>query len=647
MPRKPFRSLRLQPFRWLFASVTGIICVAPEMALARDYFVNPSGADGAFPTVQAAVDAVTGQSEADRANIFIAPARYIEQVTVDKPFVTLVGLGAAAGDVTISFNLTTHSPGDGFHESVSIYPGATAFMARNLTFENSTPSSSLFQALALRCDADQSIFDNVRLLGYQDTLFVWSSTRQYFNKSFITGDADFIFGNATAVFDHCTIESTAAGFITAADTFRTTANGLVFLDCQLVKGFSRSDGTTAPNNSVYLGRPWLYNPSQQMSSVIYIRTRMGTHITQTGWDPWNDLVLSPATSRDPYTRYSEWGSMNSAGQLLADSDGNGTPNGRVSWVDSMSAEQAANYTLQNIFGPVDFWNSTTQPDSAAPYESQGAPWDPLRQMLWFPVKPGAKPQFFNISTRLRIDAGQNVGIGGFIITGSAPKKVIVRAIGPSLRAAGLENALADPVLTLHGDGAQPIASNDDWQENPSSAAELIAQGMMPGNELESALVVTLPPGHYTAVIQGKNSSLGTALVEIYDGDLPADSQLGNISTLGFAGTGDDVLIAGVVIGGPSAGQVVLRALGPSLTQFGVSNALQDPMLQLYDANGSIASNDDWETPVNGQAIPESFRPTHPRESALVTSLAPGNYTAIVQGKAATTGVALVEAYNLE
>jgi pectin methylesterase-like acyl-CoA thioesterase len=621
------------------------MALAPVSSVrARDYFVNASGANGAFPTVQSAVDAVDGQTEAERANIFIAPARYVERVTVGKPFVTFIGQGTAPAQVIISYNIGAAQ--SLFNEVVFIRQEATAFMARNLTFENSTPDSSPLQALALHCDADRAVFDNVRLVGYQDTLLVWNSTRQYFSKSFVTGDTDFIFGNATAVFDHCTIESTGAGYITAADTLRVTANGLIFLDCDFVKGFSREDATTAPNNSVFLGRPWFYSPSIQMPSVIYIRSRMGTHMAVAGWDPWNGL-LDPSLNRDPYTRVSEWGSMNLTGQLLADSDGNGTPNGRVSWADPMTAEQAANYTLGNIFGPVDFWNATTQPESAGPYESQGAPWDPQRQMLSLPVKPGAKPQFFNISTRLRIDAVQNVGIGGFIITGNAPKKIIVRAIGPSLQAAGLPNVVADPVLTLHGDGGQTIATNDNWQDDADSAAELEAKELRPAHPLESALVATLQPGHYTAVISGNGSSAGTALVEVYDGDLPGDSQLGNISTLGLVGAGDDVLIAGVIIGGPSTGQVVLRALGPSLTAFGVSNALQDPTLQLYDANGSVTSNDDWGTPVNGQAIPASFQPANAHESALLTSLPPGNYTAVVQGKGATTGVALVEAYNLE
>jgi hypothetical protein len=209
----------------------------------------------------------------------------------------------------------------------------------------------------------------------------------------------------------------------------------------------------------------------------------------------------------------------------------------------------------------------------------------------------------------------------------------------------LQNALPDPVLTLHGDDQQPIASNDNWSDDPASAAELSATGLTPVNGLESALVVTLPPGHYTAVMAGKGESTGTALVEIYDGDLPADSDLANISTLGFVGTGNDVLIAGFVIGGPGSAKVVLRALGPSLTPLGVANAIQDPTLQLYDANGSVTNNDDWGT--ISDSIPALLQPSNPRESAIKATLTPGNYTAVVQGKDGMSGVALVEAYNLE
>jgi pectin methylesterase-like acyl-CoA thioesterase len=620
---------------WLCA----LICLMPAVTQARDYFVDPSGANGAYPTVQSAVDAVTGETETDRANIFIAPGKYVARVAVDKPFVTFIGQGGAPTDVLISFN-STPTPGGHFNETVSILPSATAFMARNLAFENSTPESSVLQAVALRCDADRAIFDNVWFLGYQDTLFVWSSTRQYFRKSFIRGDADFIFGNATAVFDRCTIDSTGPGYITAADTTRTTANGLIFLDCQLVSGFSR-----APNNSVFLGRPWFYSPESQMPSVIFIRTRMGPHITRAGWDPW-DALLNPGINRDPYTRVSEWSSMNSSGTLLADTNHDGTPDGRVSWADPMSAEQAGNYTLQNIFGPVDFWNAATQPEtSTQTYQSQGAPWNPDTQLLSLPARPGAKPQLLNISTRLVVGTGHPVGIGGFIITGTDPKKVILRAIGPSLGASGLANVLSNPVLELHGGaGNNLIATNDNWPD-AESAAELVAAGMAPADPNEAAMVVTLPPGQYTAVINGKDGTSGAALVEVYDGDLVADSQLANISTRGFVGAADDVLIGGFVIGNGPA-KVVVRALGPTLTQFGVTNPIGDPTLELHDANGSVTTNDDWQTGANRDSIPVLLQPRDGRESAIYGILSPGSYTAVVRGKAGATGVAVVEAYNL-
>ncbi|HKP92660.1 MAG TPA: pectinesterase family protein, partial [Chthoniobacterales bacterium] len=640
MSRLPRRSMSFLLSRWFLAGGCALLCLAPKTTRARDYLVNPTGPEGTFHNVQSAVNAVSGQSETDRANIFIAPGKYIERVAVDKPFVTFIGQGAAPTNVVISFNGTPMQNGN-LGESVSILPGATAFMARNLTFENSTPDASDLQALALRCDADRAIFDNVWVLGYQDTLFVWSSTRQYFRKSWISGDTDFIFGNATAVFDRCTIESNGPGFITAADTLRTTANGLIFLDCKLTNGFSR-----APNNSVYLGRPWFYSPQQQMPSVIFIRTRMGPHIKRAGWEPW-DYLLDPTINRDPYTRFSEWGSMNLSGAPLLDSNQDGTPDGRVSWADPMTAAQAANYTLQNIFGPVDFWNSTTQPEiSNMPYQSQGDPWDPDTQLLSLPARQGAKPQLLNISTRLAIGAGHSVGIGGFIVTGNEPKKVVVRAIGPSLGGAGLANPLPDPVLEIHGGpGDSVIGKNDNWRDD-ASAAELSSLGLAPADDSEAATVVTLAPGPYTAVITGKNGTPGTALVEVYDADLVADSQFGNISTLGFVGNADDVLIGGFVVGNSPA-TLVIRAMGPSLSNAGVPNPISDPVLELHTANGSVTSNDDWETGAEAAQIPASLRPVDRRESALHAILAPGHYTAIVRSKDGAAGMGMVEAYNVQ
>ncbi|MDP9004493.1 MAG: pectinesterase family protein [Verrucomicrobiota bacterium] len=488
--------------------------------------MNRSGADGAFPTLQSAVDAVAGQTATDRANIFLAPGRYVEQVTIDKPFVTFIGQGATPADVTISFDrVPVYQPLYSYDPTIAIGGNAIAFMARKLTFENSTADRNLTPGLAIVSLPDRAIFDSVRVLGYQDTLLVYGSLRQYFRGSLISGDTDFIFGNATAVFDLHDREHRRR-LDHGGRHGKTTANGLIFLDCSLVKGADRNpsidDRTSPPNDSVYLGRPWLRPGADLMPSVIYIRTRMGPHIKRAGWDPWDD-ILAPSLDRDSRTRVSEWGSMDLAGSLLADMNQDGTPNGRVSWVDPIPEAQVANYTLKNIFGPADFWNETTQPaTSGVPYRSQGDPWDPVRQLLTLPAKPGAHSQMLNISTRLRAGAGDRVGIAGIIITGTSPKKLVIRALGASLHEAGLADALADPVLRLFGADGHLIAQNDNWNDDYATALELTSLGLAPAHDLEAALVIELPPGQYTAIIQGQEETIGTGLIEVYDADLGAD-----------------------------------------------------------------------------------------------------------------------------
>jgi hypothetical protein len=244
----------------------------------------------------------------------------------------------------------------------------------------------------------------------------------------------------------------------------------------------------------------------------------------------------------------------------------------------------------------------------------------------------------NISTRLRVQSGDGVLIGGFIVAGSTPKKVLLRAIGPSLP---LPGTLADPTLTLHS-GDSVIASNDNWRSDQE--AQIIATGVPPVNDKESAIVATLDPGSYTAIVKGAAGGDGVALVEVYDLDQGSDSTLANISTRGVVETDDNVLIGGFIILGGDSTKVLLRALGPSLP---VSGSLVDPTIELHDGNGmTIASNDDWrdeqETVINATGIP----PTKDAESAIVSTLVPGSYTAIVRGKNNTTGVALVELYQL-
>jgi Concanavalin A-like lectin/glucanases superfamily len=249
----------------------------------------------------------------------------------------------------------------------------------------------------------------------------------------------------------------------------------------------------------------------------------------------------------------------------------------------------------------------------------------------------------NISTRLNVQTGDNVLIGGFIITGTNPKKVIVRGIGPSL---GLQGVLADPTLELHEpDGT--VVTNDNWRDTQEQ--EIIDTTIPPTNDLESAIVATLDPGAYTIILAGKNDGSGVGLVEAYDLDQAADSKLANISTRGFVETNDNVMIGGFIIGGGGGGArtIVGRAIGPSLTDTGVASALQDPTLELHDSNGAlIASNDNWRTDQEAEIIATTIPPTNDLESAIVRDLTPGAYTAIVSGVNSTTGVALVEVYAL-
>lgn len=256
----------------------------------------------------------------------------------------------------------------------------------------------------------------------------------------------------------------------------------------------------------------------------------------------------------------------------------------------------------------------------------------------------------NISTRLAVGNADNVLIAGFIITGNAPKQLIIRAIAPSLRAGAgpLPGTLPDPILELH-DATRTLGSNDNWRDSQEN--EIIATTVPPTDERESAIVATLAPGNYTAIVGGKNNTTGIAVVEAYDLgtaslDNSSKAQLAQISTRGKVLIDDNVMIGGFIISG-TATKVIVRAIGPSLNGI-VPGALQDTMLELYDGSGSlINSNDDWRTTQEQQIIDTTVPPKDDRESAIVATLGPGNYTGIVRGKAKTTGVALVEVYSLQ
>ena len=270
----------------------------------------------------------------------------------------------------------------------------------------------------------------------------------------------------------------------------------------------------------------------------------------------------------------------------------------------------------------------------------------------------------NISTRAFVQTGDNVMVGGFIVEGAQPKRVIIRAIGPELTQYGVPNPLFNPTLELHDGTGALIASNDNWLHTiiggiitSNQVGDIRSSGHAPTDGRESAIIAELPAGNYTAIVRGVNDTMGVALVEAYDLSPDSNSTLGNISTRSFVQTGDNVMIGGFMVEGTAPKRVIVRAIGPDLTQYGVPNALGNPTLELHDSAGAlIASNDNWRTTIIGGIITTNqvrdilasgLAPADGRDSAIIAELPAGNYTAIVRGVNDTTGVALVEVYDLD
>ena len=240
-------------------------------------------------------------------------------------------------------------------------------------------------------------------------------------------------------------------------------------------------------------------------------------------------------------------------------------------------------------------------------------------------------------------------IGGFILTGNTPKKVYLRGLGPSLTNFNITDVLLDPVLELRGSNGALILRNDNWKDDQRALIE--GTPFQPSDDRESVIVATLPPAAYTAILTGKNNTTGIGLVEIYDGNLAADSQLANISTRGFVRTQDKVMIGGFTLGGNQNNtRIALRGIGPSLSHFGLSNVLADPTLELHNANGTtLVANDDWiDDPVSAaQLTANGLALQNTKESGIFISLPVGQFTAILAGKNGGIGIGLVEIYNLK
>ncbi|HVF72717.1 MAG TPA: Calx-beta domain-containing protein [Chthoniobacterales bacterium] len=261
--------------------------------------------------------------------------------------------------------------------------------------------------------------------------------------------------------------------------------------------------------------------------------------------------------------------------------------------------------------------------------------------------PPAPAKAVNIATRLRVATGDNVMIAGFILTGNVSKEVVLRGMGPLLGSFGINDFLADPVLDLRGPGGS-ILQNNNWKDTQRSQIE--GTVYQPGDDRESVIVATLQPDSYTAILTGVNNTTGVGLIEVYDNNPAADSQLANISTRGLVQGNNSVMIGGFILGGDTGNsRIALRAIGPSLAQSGLSGVLADPTLELHDGNGApLFSNDDWETDTNSanQLRANGLGLSNPKESGLFVSLPPGPFTAILAGKNGGTGIGLIEIFNL-
>jgi pectinesterase len=327
----------------LIAVIQVASCAA---ALAKDITVDSSGAAD-FRTVQEAIDSIpAGNSQ--RVRILIMPGKYVQQLTVpkDKPMISLIGQGDKPEQTLLSYNLKASDRKPAATQNVGTTGSSSTFIhgddfeAENLTFENSA-GDNVGQAVAMKSTGDRLVFRNCQFLGFQDTLYP-TGGRSYFKDCYITGDTDFIFGNGTAVFDHCIINSSDGGYITAANTRPQSPFGFVFLDCTLTAGANVRVG------SVWLGRPWQWDRGSK-ASVVLIRTKMGPQIAPEGWHPWSTQNTDPSAN----TRYAEFGSTDEQGRTLVVTK-------RVGWSSQLAPEEAAKITVRSVLAGSDAWDPSAR-----------------------------------------------------------------------------------------------------------------------------------------------------------------------------------------------------------------------------------------------------------------------------------------------
>jgi hypothetical protein len=428
---------------------------------------------------------------------------------------------------------------------------------------------------------------------------------------------------------------------------------------QIFLAADRSGSTT--NNNVYMISSVQPFGANLGSDVMFVRSTNGglsydpprrindDPINQNKWHWFGTLSVAPHGRIDAVWLDSRNAANNTDSQLFYSYslDGGNTWSANVAVSEPFSP--FIGYPNQNKIGDY----LTIVSDVAGGNVAYAATFNGEEDIYYVRVAPPAQ-RLVNLSTRTRVSTGEKVLIAGFIVKGTDPKRVIIRGIGPSL--SNIPGTLSDPVLELHE--GNTIVRNDNWktrEDGSSQQAEVEATTVAPTNDLESAIVATLTPGTYTAILSGKNSTSGIGVIEVYDLDQAANSELANLSSRGFVDLNNDVMIGGFIVGGANTdgkATVLVRALGPSLT--GVQQPLADPALELHDSNGgTLATNDNWKTNDQTQLSQESairattIAPTNDSEAALIATLSPGIYTAVVRGQNNSAGVALVEVYNLK
>lgn len=355
--------------------------------------------------------------------------------------------------------------------------------------------------------------------------------------------------------------------------------------------------------------------------------------------------------------YYQWAkSHNSLLIVTFDEDANNTPTNQIVTIFAGALVQSGNYPETNINPP-----DARPPDGlVTPTGTAMNHYNVLRTIEeMFGLAPlggsanappltdifhPANASMLNNATRLRTGTGNDVLIGGFIVAGPAKKKILVRGVGPSLKINGMPipGTLSDPVIELHRSDGAIAATNNDWRDTQQT--EIQITGLAPSDDREAAIIASLDPGAYTVVLSGRNNVTGIGVVEAYDVEQTSPARLLNLSARGQVGTQDNVMIGGVILGGPDYSRVLFRGLGPSIP---VAGRLPDPIIELHDRNGAtIGSNDDWKQSQGAEIQASGLAPTDDREAAIIGNFEPGLYTLVLSGKANTTGIALVEAYKL-